>query len=772
MKSVFRKSLCLLLAILTVICLFSACSVKSVSVETIKTNNKIIPAQFISGDCHTPRKESFSLLAQSGTLKLYFDSKTASVIVYDEYSDFYWSALPVFGSNLASMIGVTVLSEKGKYILNSQDNSVAFSSYTAEFIDDGIKITYNMSDSASTAEKGIDAVSEGELLVSVPVEIKLTDGDMYVSVINKDVFVSKGYVLETVSVLPYFGALSYKDGVKQTESEFSLEQSEQPSAAESEEKESEQPAEKEAEEEKDGISSEPDEAKIYTDGKYNDFMLLPDGCGAVIYTAVNEPSNENLSFKVYSNDDLSDSLTAQIPAYGIKKDGCAFVAVIDENAESATVKATRSVADPEDVNRVGVEFRYTATASQGLDTCYRQVGEEASVVCFRFLSGGEANYIGMAAACREHLIRTGKLPAEITNYGELPLNVAVVTTVNGGYSTKVSDFEEAEDMLSVLKGKGINSVNMIMQGAFPGGLMQNSSHKAKPLKKAGGKNAFDSMCEYAGKQQFKVFAGLNILGTSSNSQAALTLAGEKVTAETVNPLAPYVGKKSYETKLLARDRIEENVISLLDSARKLGVSGYCINDAARYSYGDYSGEKAGASETAETVAENLVAFSVHKDLMLDGCNFNVIKNASFLLNVPFRTQNHESDSYRAVPFIPAVLHASVGYSGPASNTAALPKLEMLKTVEYGGIPYCLWTFSSESHLYYQTSLSETVDFSLRVNRELSDLSSARITGHRVIQNGLFVTEFDTGSQIYVNYNNFSVPIGNITVPPYDYIRIN
>ena len=97
---------------------------------------------------------------------------------------------------------------------------------------------------------------------------------------------------------------------------------------------------------------------------------------------------------------------------------------------------------------------------------------------------------------------------------------------------------------------------------------------------------------------------------------------------------------------------------------------------------------------------------------------------------------------------------------------------MLKCVEYGGVPYFKWVMSMKSHLYYGLNLADNVDFVIRVEKELGSLSGERISGHKMVEKGLYMTEFDSGSFIYVNYNNYSVTIGNISVPAYDFIRIN
>lgn len=789
MKRVFFKTISLVLVIASVLSVLCSCRSGRIASHTAALNNTINPAVTPVRELHSIKREDLSFVASSGLIKLYFDKRTCSVAVLDISSGRYWTALPAFSGDTAAMLNVVLVSENGRYYLNSQDNAVAFSAYSAEFSSDGIKITYYMSDNNVTAHKSVKSLSAGDIYVSVPVEIRLVDGSMTVSILSDEIFVSDGYILESLSLMPCFGAISYTDAAAAAEAAFDPD-----SAVKTAEEQTTQPedvssvesAEKTAaaESDKETVESEtaPDDtenvtetaaAKQNEDGSlYDDFLFVPDGCGAVMYTRFSDTENERVSFNVYGDEELQEGFSAKVPAFGIKKADAAFVAVIGSGAEYASVKANRGSVDIDAANKAYAEFRLTSVRSEKDKLYYSDRVNDTITVCYRFMSGSEANYISMAASCREYLIRVGQLSSRQNDSETYPVNISVIGTVDGGYSTLVSGFEETEDMLSVIKAKGINNVNLILQGFFPGGLLQDSGDKAEPMKKNGGKKALNALCEYASKQKFSVYAGLNILTASSDSEAARTLAGKPLNTSFANPLSPYIGKASYGMRLLAADKIEENVISLLNSAKSPGLSGFCINDAANYTYADRSGEGKSVSEVSAVLAENVSSFASLNGLMLNGCNFNVIREASYLLNVPFYTQYPENDAYCAVPFIPAILHSTVGYSGTPANSSELPRLEMLKCIEYGGIPYFEWVFSMKSHLYYGLNLNETVEHIVRAAKELADLNGARISGHKKLQDGVYMTEFDTGSVLYVNYNNYSVNIDKISVAPYDYIRIN
>ena len=69
-------------------------------------------------------------------------------------------------------------------------------------------------------------------------------------------------------------------------------------------------------------------------------------------------------------------------------------------------------------------------------------------------------------------------------------------------------------------------------------------------------------------------------------------------------------------------------------------------------------------------------------------------------------------------------------------------------------------------------MSDIADFCAEAGKTLGDLSGAAIESHEKVQDGLYRTGYSGGTLVYVNYNNYSVNVNSITIPPYSYIRIN
>ncbi|MCH5199053.1 MAG: hypothetical protein J1E34_09135 [Oscillospiraceae bacterium] len=737
-----KKLVCAFLALLFLL-LCSCASFEKSSVSSFVFSSNIIGTSSVSAPLHISNAENLSSVCRSGFYELYFERENGSVSIRDISSDKYWNSIPVFKNTSSAVISASLASRGGRCYLNSQDNSIAFSSYNVDFTDNGLKITYYMSDNAETVKKSFSSLREGEIYLVVPVCFELIDGNLKVSINSGEIIVSPGFVLEKLSVLPYFGALSGYSSAKLSE-------------------EAENPAEEEPEDESENEESDPE---IAEETPERDFLLVPDGCGAVMYTDTDDENTSNLSFEVCGGNG------AGVGCFGIKSEKSSFVGIIDEGSEIASIRAMRPSANSDGVFAVYPEFSVTPVSISGESYYYAESYKGEISLTYKFLSGELCSYMDMASACREELIRGGKLSSSALQSGVYPLNLSVIGSVDGSGKNACTEFEQVEDLLGVLKAKGVDSINLILDGFFEDGIYQNDASSVSFLSALGGKKAMKALSSYALTQSIDIYAGLNILYTSSKLNAALSLSGDRLSVTVKNPLSPYIGGEGKKMYLLSADKIEKSVISAMNGLKSFGITGYALGSEPKSVYPDYKSEVS-VSDFSSLLKEHYASFAAQKKLLLRGANFCVIKDAEVLTDVPLYASYPESSAYEAVPFIPAMLHSTLVYSGLPANAGEIYTLELLKSVEYGASPYVRWIYDSRSPLFYELNFSEISEFYANALKKLGDLSSHRMTGHRKIEDGLYETSYSGGSIVYVNYNNYSVNVGSISVPPYDYLRIN
>ena len=704
-------------ATLILILLFlSACAHRPAGVRSFPLSGEIRGGAAGTTAMHMASADDFETVASSAHLSLLYDQRTGGIAVHDNTADAYWTALPLFWNLSGAVLTAAVVSEKDRCYLNTQDHSVAYNSFSCEKNKEGLRIVYVMSDSAAVAEKTPETLAAGDIYVSVPVVFSLEDHELRVSVDCDEIFIADGYVLESLAVLPYFGALT--DAARESVAGF------------------------------------------------GDFLVVPDGSGALIRTDQSDYETQNLTFRMYDKEKGVNTAPAAVGCFGVSHGNVATAGLITEGDAIASIRSIRAAANTDGVNLVYPEFNITPYQISNNTYFCGSAYTGKIEVRYQFLNGTSGDYAPMAAAFREMLIRAGFLAEGTVKKGDYPMNVSFLFSVDGKRATKTGAFEQAEEVAGLLKAKGVNGVRLYLNGIFSGGLYQTMHYGV--IHAAGGKKALLSLCDYASAQNIPVFASVNLLTESSSAFAAVDLQGKKQTVDIDNPLYPYVSASPGKRYAASTARIEKHVLRVLQETSGLPYDGIAVTDVSCI----HADAAAGAEETTDLIDAGLSAIAARESLVLRGGCFRFLKNAAGILDLPETTAFTSSAAYTQIPLLQMILHGSVVYSSGDCNKADIPVLSMLKSVEYGAGLAVEWDFLPSSALYYERTYSEIAEFYVRAARTVADLSDRRIVGHEAVNDGVYVVTYDNGAIIYVNYNNYSVNIGSISVPPYDFLRIN
>ena len=459
-KKMFLKVLSAALCLC--ISLSSLCSCSKGDEVGIKTVKSVSSRNTISSHADSPtihysaNQNAFGTkVAASGLIELYVDPATNTFCVFETTKGQLWSALPLLdgvkeGEELlsdASLVSLEIIGGTDVYHLNSQDNSLAYGKATHSLIENGAAFVFDIFPDAKTADK--QTYDKTDIGFRVNLNITLSDGSMIVSCTHSNLTGNPDAYIENIDLLNYFGA--------------------------------------------------------YKDSLVDDFILVPDGCGAVIKAAIYDESFEDLSFAVYGDDPSTPnetSGTAIIPAFGVKHGDSAFVALIQKGDAVAEINAKKAKSSSE-YNTVYSEFNITPVAYED-ETLY--ISKSSSVdeisLCYRFLSGNNATYSGLASACREQLIRNSVLSTRTVEVGDyLPFFLTVTGAADKKigpvrYLSTLTDFEQAKDMLTRMKSKGINDINIRYSGIFSGGLNSKDIDGASVLMRLGGTEKLSELYEY------------------------------------------------------------------------------------------------------------------------------------------------------------------------------------------------------------------------------------------------------------------------------------
>ena len=740
----FRRAVSALMCLCLCFGTLCSCSKKEESgiktVKSVVSRNTISPRAEDASIHYSKSSKSFGTkVASSGLIELYVDPETNTFCIFETTKGKLWSVLPLLdevasGEELvsdASMVSLKIIGGTDVYLLNSQDNSVAYGKATHSLIENGVVFTYDIFPNTDTSVK--EKYAKTDIGFRVTVTVTLSDGSMNVSVIHSNLTGNPDAYIENIELLNCFGAYN-KSGV-------------------------------------------------------NDFLLVPDGSGAIIKTAIYDESFEDLSFAVYGDDPSAQYETsgnAIIPAFGIKHGDSAFVSLIQKGDAVATVNACKAK-NLNEYNNVYPSFRITPVLYED-ETLYISKSSAASEIslCYRFLSGNNATYSGLASACREQLIRNSVLSTktvDVDDYLPFFLTLTGAAKKSAGpikYLSTFTDFEQAKDMLTRMKSKGINDINVRYSGIFNGGLDSEDIDGTSVLMRLGGAEKLSELYEYIESQKMSLYLDVNLISSAKgfSDEKALNIKKNNSTFTPVSKLAEQAEAEAAPRQFRSLNKLSKLIASVLRDTRYYGFTGYCINDVGSVLYSDFSSGGLLRDAASDAIAAAIAPLSTGHSTMADTGNFYMLKNVDSVINIPINTTVSQSGAYFSIPFVQLVLHGIVDYAGYPINTGININETLLKYIEYGACPHFEWNYDALSGqtkndpFYYDNTINAAAEFYSQANETLNDLRDARMTDHYEVDDGVFCTEYDTGTMIYVNYTDNDFTTLGVVVEARSFLRVN
>ncbi len=689
--TVFKRLLRILIPIISVLCL-SACAV--FGSDKINLSDRSL---FVSGEVTdkglfvcTADKSEMKKLAASGMLELYIDEKTMAVSVYDEMTKAFYRALPEeYAEGKTSVLSVHMLIENEEHLLSSQSDSVSFSCSEYKKTDTGALVTYSFRQSLGGKKK---------LDLSVPLEYVLTDGMLSVTVdCDKitDNSTAKTKVLG-LEILPFFAA--------------------------------------------------------DTKGGKNDYILLPEGGGVVMSLHKKADTFDEVSLKVYGEDPAvpkEGSADVLVGAFGRKKGDTAFVCLVGEGDAICEIRADKAEAKS-GYNRVGAYFEITPYLKKENSIYVSDKSYEGKIeLSYRFLGGDGTDYIGMASAVRELLIRQGKLRERAIDKTEdypfiLTLLMSRQSENEKSKTETLSTFSESYELLSALKAKGFENISVQLKGIYEIG-------SAKVDYSLGSKKDFEVLTRFAQAENISLYGDTELFNMGG-------------------PFAKTINGNS--TELSSLKKISKELNGFISEIRKQPFKGVSLSDVGEALFSDYtSGRPALRHDVRNSLQGYMASIYASKPIMVETGNFYSIKYADSVINLSTDSHLGEREYFSDVPFIAAILHGICDYSLSAANLSDDSTSAMLKAAEYGALPHYEWLCSAEAEEYYMNYLGEAKAYYDKMKDDFSSVRDKRITAHKMIKQDVYLTQFGEELKVYVNYGEKPVTVSGITVDAKSYAAV-
>lgn len=739
---IIKRIIAALLVLSLAFGIFTACNRATASADTYRIKSKnIVESAKADVGFHTYSTDNELFVCKSGLIELYFDKSSFSISVKDTAAGAVWYSLPLAANadSEASVLNAVLSDKNGNiYNFNSQDNSVAFESASFEPITDGISVTYKLAQTAETASYDFTQLNKNTPAAEITVKYTLKDGSLFTEIEHNSVLVPNGITLESVSLLDF-------------------------------------------------LSSTPS-------CKSGDFIFVPDGCGALIKPDVKDAENTSYTIPVYGNDisvcEEKSNAEAIVPAFGMKQGNASFVALVESGDTVASIDAVRG-SDETKSGRVFASFAmtdiYYKAKKNSSFTVYRGMETNDDIrICYRFLSGNNATYSGFATACRELLIRNTVLSTSTVKTSEyypvfLSIDAATVKKAGSTNYTALTTFEEATDMLTQMKAKGINNIFVRYASVFSGADLQYDAANVKILNALGSKEEYTELYNFVNTQQMEIYLDVSVLSSVKsskgfdNNDTAKTVAGKNTVINQKKAFSEITSDKETKTAFLEINGLDKKVSAVLRATKSLPLTGYSVNDFGSVLYSDYSNSLSRKELASEITKANSVLATERKLIVKKG-NFNCLKAADIIYCLPSTTGNKTSDSFVAIPFVELVLHGIADYTFEPINTSTDTDAAFLKCMEYGALPSFEWYYTDtesaelDAIYKYENSLSVASDLYTRAS-VMNSTRSSRISSHTVLQDGVYLTEYSNGVKVYVNYNDKPLEVNDIYIDAKCFVKV-
>jgi len=546
-------------------------------------------------------------------------------------------------------------------------------------------------------------------------------------------------------------------------------------------------------------------------GSENDegFIFVPDGSGGIINFNNGKEAQNAYKSDVYgwdyalNRDAVIDETRANLPVFGISNNGSSFICVLNEGNSYAFIEA--------DVSKSTHGFNYAAAnynlihsemmdISAKSDRTVRMFEDELpdEVLTQKYIFLDDDDYVSMAVAFREYLM--SQFPElKKKNESDLPVAVEIIGAID---RTKhyfgipfrrpyeLTSYKEALGIVKELKNSGLTDLSIHYSGWFNGGILHKAPNKVKLIPELGSKKDFKELVKFTNENNIDLYLATNIQFVYNNSltdnfirvrDAAKQVNREIVELAPYNPV--YFGKEDdlYTYYLAKPDYYINNFDSFAEGILRFGAKGIAFEDIGKVLSADYNRKNPVSREKAKKLQmEKLKELaSQGYDIMIHSGNLYAVPYAKFIVNLDLATKGYNIID-EEVPFYEIALHGLVSYAGTPVNLSPNYEKHLLKTVETGAGLYFSFMDAdifdiqdSRYTNYYASNFHEqkddAVDLYRKLKAEFGHIYNLFITDHKKLAEGVYMTEYEDGTRVYVNYNERAYTHKGAEIPAKGYI---
>ena len=689
--------------------------------------------------------------AQNENYTLSWDSEQSAILLKDNKSGYIWSSVPYdyylkqeSNVNLSSPLFIEYYSPEDGSLQTSKAYSDCMQegNYSVKQIDNGIRMTFHF----------IDAE------VSVSMDFVLRKDSLAVSLPFSQIKESGKTKLIKLSFLPYFCA-------------------------------------------------------IPNTNEDSSYLFVPSGSGAVMYTDEDVQSiARNFNAELYGTDkakikldDISEETALTMPVYGAVAGENSLMAIIEEgdgaaqiNAEAGNFRNGYSTVYSTVILRSSDETEAERNNYTDVEIYAEDFNESAIyTVGYYPLEGDNSGYNGMAKRYKRYLTDNGLIKNTVANKSSYHVKLLGGTVTKKFilglpyYSlTESTTFLQAKDIIDDLLGCTNEKPTVTLYGFGDSGV--DAGKIAGGINfpsNLGGEKDYTKLSEFCIKNNIDLFYDFDIINFSASGKG---ISKQFDTAKTPSSQAaatyPSIVSLRTENENLKKVRLvkRSKLNSVLDKVLSFSnekISAISLSSLFNTAYSDYSSpEYYTKGNMAQQVFELVKKFE-NKNYKLAGSNANGYATA--LADVVYDTPL-DNGGYinldKSIPFYSLVYGESTVLFSNANNLSQNGDEQILKIVESGILPSFTLISEYDDELsgssyfdFYGTSYENQKDKMLNTLKKLrkysETISGQYLVKHEFVTDGISKMTFSSGSEVWVNFNEFEKAINDLVIPAMDYICV-
>ena len=555
------------------------------------------------------------------------------------------------------------------------------------------------------------------------------------------------------------------------------------------------------------------------DTKETGYMLVPDGSGALIHLNNGKKDSSSYYAQVYGTDltsrytyetvsEADENLSVKLPVFGLKTEDSAWFAIIEDGAGYANLNADIS-GKTTSYNNVYAGFSYLdygpislsdVIGSNGFQMYSKPMFEGEYELRIAFLHGEDANYSGMARLYQNYLIDQGILKKQKVKE-DLPFYVDYIGAMDKlksffGFKyhsvQALTTYQQAANITSLLMRGGVDNVVVSYSGWMNGGLNGTAPTKVREVSKLSkGGMSLDEFMSQMSEWGMKVFHKVDFQyvykdqlfdGYNANTYNARYFDNKLIKfGRALIPNRTIVEKT---IQMLSPSFVNTIISKFIRNADQYNLDGINVGSMSTVLYSDYNKKAYSDRQAAlRSYVQGLETLeqTYENGIYAENANDYTFAYTSDIVNVPFY-----SNSYRIldedVPFYELVIRGYIEFAGESLNLSQDYETTLLKSVETGAGLYFQWMYEDNSvlkntdydYLYsvnYESWLTQAIQDYTRVNEIFEKLQGQTIKSHEKLQENVYLVTYESGTQIAVNYNEYSVMINQTVVNAKDFAVI-